>query len=76
MSQQENQSENKKWKTIMKWSGLGVEFAGVIILFCYFGYKLDEKFQTSPWFLLAGFFLGFIGMLYIIIKDTRNLWRD
>ncbi|MGA2679224.1 MAG: AtpZ/AtpI family protein [Sedimentisphaerales bacterium] len=76
MSQQESQSENNKWKTIMKWSGLGVEFAGVIILFCYFGYKLDEKFQTSPWFLLAGFFLGFIGMLYIIIKDTRNLWRD
>jgi F0F1-type ATP synthase assembly protein I len=76
MSQQESQSENNKWKTIMKWSGLGVEFAGVIILFCYFGYKLDEKFQTSPWFLLAGFFLGFIGMLYIIIKDTHNLWRD
>lgn len=76
MSPQGNQSENNKWKTIIKWSGLGVEFAGVIILFCYFGYKLDEKFQTSPWFLLAGFFLGFIGMLYIIIKDTRNLWRD
>ena len=76
MSQQESQSENNKWKTIMKWSGLGVEFAGVIILFCYFGYKLDEKLQTSPWFFLAGFFLGFIGMLYIIIKDTRNLWRD
>jgi F0F1-type ATP synthase assembly protein I len=76
MSPQENQSENNKWKTIMKWSGLGVEFAGVIVLFCYFGYKLDEKLQTSPWFLLAGFFLGFIGMLYIIIKDIRNLWRD
>ena len=76
MFPQDNQPENKKWKTIIKWSGLGVEFAGVIILFCYFGYKLDEKLQTSPWFLLAGFFLGFIGMLYIIIKDTRNLWRD
>ena len=76
MSPQENQSENKKWKALMKWSGLGVEFAGVIFLFCFFGYKLDEKLQTSPWFFLAGFFLGFIGMLYIIIKDTRNLWRD
>ncbi len=73
---QENQSENNKWKALMKWSGLGVEFAGVIFLFCFFGYKLDEHFQTSPWLLLAGFFLGFIGMLYIIIKDTRNLWRD
>jgi F0F1-type ATP synthase assembly protein I len=76
MSMQENQSENNKWKALMKWSGLGVEFAGVIFLFCFFGYKLDEHFQTSPWLLLAGFFLGFIGMLYIIIKDTRNLWRD
>jgi F0F1-type ATP synthase assembly protein I len=76
MSPQENQSEKKKWKTIMKWSGLGAEFAGVIFLFCFFGYKLDEKFQTSPWLLLTGFFVGFIGMLYIIIKDTRNLWRD
>jgi F0F1-type ATP synthase assembly protein I len=76
MSLQENQPDNQKWKTIMKWSGLGVEFAGVIILFCYFGYKLDERLQSSPWFLLAGFFIGFIGMLYIIIKDTRKLWRD
>jgi F0F1-type ATP synthase assembly protein I len=76
MFQQENQPENKKWKTIIKWSGLGIEFAGVVFLFCFFGYKLDEHFQTSPWFFLAGFFLGFIGMLYIIIKDTRNLWRD
>ena len=76
MSPQENQSESKKWKALMKWSGLGIEFAGVIVLFCYFGYKLDEKLQTSPWFFLAGFFVGFIGMLYIIIKDIRNLWRD
>jgi ATP synthase protein I len=76
MSPQDSQPNNKKWKALAKWSGLGVEFAGVIILFCFFGYKLDEKFQTSPWFLLGGFFVGFIGMMYIIIKDTRNLWRD
>ena len=48
MSPQENQPENKKWKAIMKWSGLGVEFAGVIFLFCFFGYKLDEKFTDQP----------------------------
>ena len=61
----------------MKWSGIGIEFAGVIALFTYIGYKLDEKLHTSgPWFLLGGFFVGFIGMIYIVIKDTRNLWRD
>ncbi len=77
MSPQENQPDNKKWKTIMKWSGLGIEFGGVVAIFTYFGFKLDEKFQTSgPWFLLGGFFVGFVGMFYIIIKDTRHLWRD
>jgi F0F1-type ATP synthase assembly protein I len=76
MSPQENQPDNKKWQTIMRWTGLGIEFAGVIALFCYFGYKLDEHFQTSPWLLLAGFFVAFIGMMYIVIKDTRKLWRD
>ncbi len=77
MSLQENQPDKKKWKAIFKWSGLGIEFGGVVALFTYFGYKLDQKFQTSgPWFLLGGFFVGFIGMFYIIIKDTRNLWRD
>ena len=71
-----NQPENKKWQSVLKWSGLGVEFCGVVALFSYFGYKLDEKFQTSPWLFLAGFFFGFVGMLYLILKDTRNLWRD
>ena len=67
---------NKKWRSVVKWSGLGIEFCGVVALFCYFGFKLEEKFQTSPWLFLAGFFFGFIGMLYLIFKDLRNLWRD
>jgi ATP synthase protein I len=76
MNSQDNQPDNKKWKTIAKWSGLGIEFGGVVAIFTWFGLKLDEKFDTSPWFLLTGIFVGVIGMLYIIIKDTRNLWKE
>jgi len=76
MSAKESQPNDRKWQSLLKWSGLGIEFCGVVALFSYFGYKLDEKFQTSPWFLLAGFFVGLIGMMYLIIKDLRNLWRD
>jgi F0F1-type ATP synthase assembly protein I len=72
----EDQPNNKKWQNLLRWSGLGIEFAGVVALFCYFGYKLDEKFHTSPWLLLAGFFVAFVGMMYLIFKDTRKLWRD
>jgi F0F1-type ATP synthase assembly protein I len=76
MSPNESQQDNKKWQTIWKWSGLGIELCGVVALFTFFGYKLDEKFQTSPWLLLAGFFVGLIGMMYLIFKDILKLWRD
>ncbi len=72
----ESQSSNKQWQNIWKWSGLGIEFCGVVVIFCFFGYKVDQRFNTSPWFLLVGFFVGFIGMMYLIIKDTWKIWRD
>jgi len=76
MSPQQPQPDKNKWQSLIKWSGLGIEFAGVILIFTYFGYKLDEKFNTLPWFLLGGFFIGFIGMFYLIIKDIKKMWRD
>jgi F0F1-type ATP synthase assembly protein I len=56
-----------------KWAGLGLEFGGVVIVFCGIGYWLDQKFDMSPWFLLTGFFMAFIGMFYNIWKQTRNM---
>jgi len=58
-----------------RWLGLGIEFCGVMGVFCYMGYKLDESLDSSPWCLLTGFFAAFIGMLYLIVKETRNEWR-
>ena len=76
MEIRQNQSDVKKRQNILKWSGLGVEFCGVTALFSYFGYKLDARFDTRPWFLLGGFFVGFVGMMYLIIKDAWKFWRD
>jgi F0F1-type ATP synthase assembly protein I len=56
-----------------KWAGLGIEFGGVVLVFCAVGYWLDQKYNTSPWFLLAGFFLAFIGMIYNIWKQTKAM---
>jgi F0F1-type ATP synthase assembly protein I len=53
-----------------KWLGIGVEFCGVVGVFCYMGYRLDKALGTSPWLLVSGFFVGFAGMLYIIIRQT------
>jgi len=58
-----------------KWVGFGIEFCGVLGIFCYMGYKLDQWLNSSPWFLLAGFFMSFAGMLYTILKETMNIRR-
>ena len=64
-----------------RWMGLGFEFGGMLAVFSFIGYKLDQTLDTSPWCLLGGFFLGLIVLLYNIFKvaifsarsDTRDL---
>ena len=57
-----------------RWMGYGVEFIGVIGLFMWLGHLADEKFQTSgPWWLLTGFFVAFIGMIYMLLKETGSI---
>lgn len=69
-------SQNDSKYNYSRWLGFGIEFAGVIGLFCYMGYKLDEALNTSPWLLIGGFFVGFIGMFYLLIKQTRNIHNN
>lgn len=68
-------SDNDKKPVLIRWLSLGVEFGGVIAIFCYMGYKIDAAFNTSPWFLLGGFVFSFIGMLYLIFKQVKDIWR-
>ena len=59
----------------LRWLGVGTEFCGVLAVSCYVGYKLDEAVHTTPWLLVSGFFVGFIGMLYMIIRRARYMQR-
>jgi drug/metabolite transporter (DMT)-like permease len=51
-----------------QWLSLGLEFAGVLAIFSYGGYRLDEAWKTEPWCLLGGFFIALSGMLYLTFK--------
>jgi F0F1-type ATP synthase assembly protein I len=75
MQQANGQKQNNDRIGYSRWMGLGIEFCGVIAIFCYMGYKLDESLDSSPWCLLTGFFVAFIGMLYLIVKEARNMLR-
>ena len=56
----------------LRWMSAGIEFCGVIAIFCYIGYRLDRYFGFEiPFMLMTGFFIGFIGMLYLFYKDSK-----
>ena len=73
--QQGGPQKNDDGRNYARWAGLGFEFAGVLAVFCYMGYKLDEALNTSPWLLITGFAVGFAGMFYMILKQSWNMWR-
>ena len=56
----------------LRWMSAGIEFCGVIAVFCYIGLKLDGHFNTSPLLLITGFFVGFIGMVYLFYKESKK----
>lgn len=41
-----------------EFAGLGLQFAGAILLFGGLGYWLDGKLGTSPWLLILLIFVG------------------
>jgi F0F1-type ATP synthase assembly protein I len=75
MQQINNMKQDNDRRNYTRWLGVGIEFCGVMGIFCYIGYKADEAFNSSPWFLLTGFFVGFAGMFYTIIKEGRHIGR-
>lgn len=75
MKTPEQSSDDKKKFAPIALLGTGIEFGGTIAVFCYIGYRLDAAMNTSPYLLLTGFFLSFIGMLYLIFKQANNMWR-
>jgi F0F1-type ATP synthase assembly protein I len=73
--QQDKPPQEDDKRGYFRWLGIGVEFCGVLGVFCYIGFKIDERFGTSPLFLIISFFFAFTGMFYLILKETRDIWR-
>jgi len=59
-----------------KWSGLGFEFAGVVLLFIYFGYLVDRRWHSDPWGMIAGGAIGLIGGIYWVAKEGLRMIKD
>ena len=56
----------------MRWMGVGFEFLIVIGACVWGGYWLDKLENTSPGWMILGFFVGFGIMLYVLIQRARR----
>jgi len=55
-----------------RWFGIGFEFCIVVGFFCVIGYFLDTLENTSPGWLIMGFFVGFGVMFYNMVKRAKK----
>jgi len=62
--------EEEQEKTLWSHAGAGLQFALTTALFALMGLYVDRHWNTSPWGILGLATLGFVGGLYLLIKDA------
>ncbi len=60
----------------VRFSGIGIEFVGAMLGFGLIGFWIDSRFETAPWGLVIGAFLGLIGATYNAIRQTRSAFSN
>ena len=68
--------EDQLSRGMRRWLGLGVELAGVLAIFSYGGWRLDQWLgHRVPWLAMVGFGVSFVGMMYLLWRETEELRR-
>ena len=57
-------------------AGVGLQFAGAIVLFLFVGRWLDSRLGTEPWLLLLGVVIGAVGGFYSMYRQLVILPRE
>ncbi len=60
-------------RATMRWLSVGIEFCIVVCLFAFLGHVGDRFLGSSPWLMVAGFFVGFFVMIYWLVQSTRDM---
>ena len=60
----------------VRFSGIGIEFVGGMLGFGLLGLWIDSRFESAPWGLVIGTFLGLIGATYNAIRRTRGAFSN
>ena len=69
-------SADQRFPGWVRYSGIGLELAGVIGGPALLGYWVDRRFATQPWGLLGGVVLGLVGGLYNLVRESLEASRE
>lgn len=72
LSRKKRFQDNSYYRGAFRWMGVGIEFCLVVGIFCVIGYFLDKLEDTSPGWMIIGFFVGFGMMLYLMVKRSQK----
>ena len=64
-----NSSRPTQEKSAWAMAGVGLQFAVTAAVFAFIGFYLDKRFGWSPWGVIGFSLVGFVGGLYLLIKD-------
>ncbi|MBB5174078.1 AtpZ/AtpI family protein [Texcoconibacillus texcoconensis] len=63
-------------KKVALMSTISSYFIGSVVGGVLLGYWLDARFDTDPWLLLIGFFVGLSGAIFGITQVIRHFLGD
>ena len=68
--------DEKFYRSGMRWMGIGFEFCIVCGGMAWLGAQMDKLENTSPGWLIIGFFVGFGTMFYLMVKRAQKSNED
>jgi F0F1-type ATP synthase assembly protein I len=69
-------SADRRFPGWVRYSGIGLELAGVIAGLALAGYWIDRRFATQPWGILGGVVIGLVGGLYNLVRESLAASRE
>ena len=70
-SKDNGEERERKPENAFAYAHVGLQFAGVFLLFFAIGYWADKRWETAPWLTLSGAALGFGAGMYYLIRTVK-----
>jgi len=59
---------NRASRSIVRAIRLGSDFVALVMGMAFFGWLVDRKFETAPWFMLGMILVGFCAGFWMIVR--------